>query len=132
MIRPAKIQVRFSDLDILGHVNNNIYFSYFEMARIYYFKQLVGEDWDWRRLGFVLVKNEIEYLQSVLMQHEPEITVFLEAMGTKSFTLDYELKVGGELFAKGRSVQVCFDATKNQTIAVPQEMRDAFAKISRA
>ncbi|MEY3425441.1 MAG: hypothetical protein RL679_799, partial [Bacteroidota bacterium] len=68
---------------------------------------------------------------SVLMQHEPEITVFLEAMGTKSFTLDYELKVGGELFAKGRSVQVCFDATKNQTIAVPQEMRDAFAKISR-
>ena len=49
MIAPLKIQVRFSDLDILGHVNNVTYLSYFEMARVYYFKELVGTKWDWQR-----------------------------------------------------------------------------------
>jgi acyl-CoA thioester hydrolase len=42
MIEPAKIQVRLTDIDILGHVNNAIYLSYFEMTRIHYFNELVG------------------------------------------------------------------------------------------
>lgn len=41
MIEPAKIQVRLTDIDILGHVNNAIYLSYFEMTRIHYFNELV-------------------------------------------------------------------------------------------
>jgi acyl-CoA thioester hydrolase len=46
MIQPAAIQVRLTDIDILGHVNNSIYLTYFEMTRIHYFSQLVGPDWD--------------------------------------------------------------------------------------
>ena len=48
MEQPIKIQVRFSDLDTLGHVNNAVYLSYFEMARIAYFTPLLGENWDWK------------------------------------------------------------------------------------
>ena len=50
MIQPANIQVRFSDLDVLGHVNNTIYFSYFELARVHYFRELLGIDWDWQAI----------------------------------------------------------------------------------
>lgn len=131
MIQPAKIQVRFSDLDVLGHVNNNIYLSYFEMARVHYFKEIVGENWDWRKLGFVLAKNEIEYIHSVFLKHEPVIFVFTEHIGTKSFTLGYELKVDDVIFAKGRSVQVCFDATTQQSIIIPEKMRNGLEKIIR-
>lgn len=131
MIQPAKIQVRFSDLDVLGHVNNNIYLSYFEMARVHYFKEIVGESWDWRKLGFVLAKNEIEYLQSVLLKHEPLIYVYTEQIGTKSFTLGYELKVDDVIFAKGKSVQVCFDATTQKSIDIPEKMRMGLEKIIR-
>ena len=131
MIQPAKIQVRFSDLDVLGHVNNTIYLSYFEMARVHYFKEIVGESWDWRKLGFVLVKNEIEYLHSVLLQHEPLIYVYLEYFGSKSFTLGYELKVEDVIFAKGKSVQVCFDASTQQSIIIPEKMRLGLEKIIR-
>ncbi len=59
MMTPAKIQVRFTDLDVLGHVNNNVYLSYFEMTRVHYFKELLGENWDWRKFGIVLVKNDL-------------------------------------------------------------------------
>ena len=39
------VQIRFRDLDPLAHVNNTVYFSYFEDARIYYFNQLGLERW---------------------------------------------------------------------------------------
>jgi len=131
MIQPAKIQVRFSDLDVLGHVNNNIYLSYFEMARVHYFRELLGENWDWSRQGFVLAKNEIDYIHSVLLIHEPTIHVYTEHIGTKSFTLEYELRVNDKLFAKGKSVQVCLDATKHETIEIPEKMKKALLKIIR-
>ena len=131
MISPAKIQVRFADLDILGHVNNTIYLSYFEMARIHYFNELLGQKWDWHTLGIVLVKNEIEYIQSVLLYDEPEITLFTEQIGTKSFTFGYELNVNGKLYVKGRSVQVCFDAETKQTIPIPTQMLEALHTLER-
>jgi acyl-CoA thioester hydrolase len=129
MIQPAKIQVRFSDLDVLGHVNNNIYFSYFELARVHYFRELLGVDWDWRQHGIVLVKNEAEYIKSVLISHTPEVRIITENIGTKSFTLGYELTVNGEVFVKGRSVQVCYNAETQQTIAVPEEMKSALMEL---
>jgi acyl-CoA thioester hydrolase len=131
MITPAKIQVRFSDLDVLGHVNNTIYLSYFEMARVHYFKELLGEGWDWNKFGIVLAKNEVEYFKSVLLNHEPLITIFTEHIGSKSFTLGYELHVNNELFAKGKSIQVCFDASIQQSILVPDQMRMQLERIIR-
>ena len=131
MIAPAKIQVRFSDLDVLGHVNNTIYLSYFEMARVHYFKELLGEGWDWNKFGIVLAKNEVEYFKSVLLNHEPLITIYTEHIGSKSFTLVYELHVNNELFAKGKSIQVCFDASIQQSILVPDQMRLQLERIIR-
>lgn len=119
----AKIQVRFSDLDVLGHVNNSIYLSYFEMTRVHYFKALLGTEWDWKAFGVVLVKNEIEYKKPVLLHDAPEIEMFTEHIGDKSFTLGYHLTVNNELRTTGRSVMVCFDAIANKTISLPEEMR---------
>lgn len=130
MIKPVKIQIRFTDLDVLGHVNNNVYLSYFEMARVHYFRELLGEDWNWRKHTIVLAKNEVEYLKPVLLTHTPEVAMFSEHIGTKSFTLSYELKVNGIIFAKGKSILVAFDGEKNQSIEIPVRMRQALEKIT--
>ncbi|MES2799933.1 MAG: thioesterase family protein [Bacteroidota bacterium] len=132
MIKPAKIQVRFSDLDVLGHVNNNIYFSYFEMGRIHYFAELLGVDWDWKVNTAVLAKNEVEYIRPVLLGDSPEITVFCEHLGTKSFTLCYELTVNGIIFAKGKSVLVAYDGISGKSVEIHPFMRDGLAKILKS
>jgi acyl-CoA thioester hydrolase len=129
MIAPAKIQVRFSDLDVLGHVNNSVYFSYFEMTRVHYFQELLGKQWDWKKFGVVLVRNEIDYKRSVLLYDEPEIQMFTEFVASKSFGLRYELKVNGEVYAMGKSVMVCFDATTQLTIPVPDTMRTSLEEL---
>jgi acyl-CoA thioester hydrolase len=71
MIKPAKIQVRFSDIDVMGHVNNAVYLSYFEMTRVHYFRELLGLEWDWKSHGILLVRNEIDYIKPILIQHVP-------------------------------------------------------------
>lgn len=129
MISPAKIQVRFSDLDVLGHVNNTVYFSYFEMTRVHYFQELLGKKWDWNKFGVILARNEIDYKKSVLLYDQPEIHMKTEFIGSKSFGLMYDLKVNGETYATGKSVMVCFDATIQSTIPVPESMRLSLEKL---
>lgn len=129
MIQPAKIQVRFSDLDVMGHVNNAIYLSYFEYARVHYFGQLLDEKWDWNSNGVLLVRNEIDYLIPVLLNETPVITIKLESIGTKSFTLTYEVKVNEKLVSTGKSIMVTFDSRQKKTIPIPEEMIKALGKL---
>ncbi|GAB5417959.1 MAG: thioesterase family protein [Crocinitomicaceae bacterium] len=131
MISPAKIQVRFSDLDVLGHVNNSIYLSYFETARVHYFAHLLGEDWDWQRNGVILVKNEVEYHKPILLHDTPLVHIYTDHIGEKSFTLSYEIKVGGTVYTTGKSVLVCFDGSKHATIPVDPVMKDALNQLKK-
>ncbi len=126
MINPATVTVRFRDCDLMGHVNNAVYLSYFEQARMHYFEQLIGKDWDYKKNGILLVKNEVTYLKPVLLYDQPEISLHLNAMGTKSITLDYRLTVDGDLRCTGSSKLVCFDFESQQTVPVYEEMKDAF------
>lgn len=129
MITPAKIQVRFADLDTMGHVNNSVYLTYFEYARVHYFNELLGLGWDWKKFGVLVAKNEVSYLKPVLLNDVPHVEVLLESIGTKSFTLAYEITVNGELTTTGKSVMVCFDVTKQSSVEISQEWKDALEKL---
>lgn len=131
MIPPAPIQVRFSDLDVLGHVNNSVYLSYFEMARVHYFAHLLDTDWDWHKNGVVLVKNEVEYHKPILLHDKPMVYIFKEHVGQKSFTLSYEIRIGEVVHTTGKSVLVCFDASKNATIAINPVMKEALDQLKK-
>jgi acyl-CoA thioester hydrolase len=130
MIDPYKLQVRFSDCDMMQHVNNAIYLNYFEEARIHYFRQLVGIDWDWKKNGVLLRKNELEYLKPVFLNDPVTIEVFLKHVGDKSFTLAYEVKVLGELRTTGTSVLVCYDSVIKTSIPIPTRMKEGLHRLS--
>jgi acyl-CoA thioester hydrolase len=130
MIDPYKLQVRFSDCDMMQHVNNAIYLNYFEEARIHYFRQLVGIDWDWKKNGVLLRKNELEYLKPVFLNDPVTIEVFLKHVGDKSFTLAYEVKVLGELRTTGTSVLVCYDSIVKTSIPIPARMKEGLNKLT--
>lgn len=132
MITPAKIQVRFSDCDMMGHVNNAVYLSYFEMTRIHYFESLLGSSWDWNKHGVLLRKNEVEYLLPVFLNETPEITLVTEHIGNKSFTMAYELHVNGVLKSTGKSTLVCFDSQQMKSVEMNDEMRSALTKLIKS
>ncbi|PKR81646.1 acyl-CoA thioesterase [Brumimicrobium salinarum] len=131
MLKPAEIQVRFADCDMMGHVNNAVYLSYFEMARMHYFEQLVGAEWDYQKHGTLLVKNEVVYLKPVLLNDTPKIFVHLERIGEKSFTFGYTVKVNDEVRTTGSSKLVCFDFKTQSTVKVFPSFIEAFQKLDQ-
>lgn len=130
MLDSYKLQVRFSDCDMMQHVNNAVYLNYFEEARIFYFRQMLGLDWDWKKNGVLLRTNELEYLKPVFLNEPVDIQVYLKHMGDKSFTLAYEVRVLNELRTTGSSVLVCYDAINKCSIPIPHRMKEALNRLS--
>lgn len=127
MIGTYPVEVRFKDIDAAGHVHNGVYLSYFEQARIRWFDEITQGDWDWRRKGLILARNEVDYIKPVYLKDQIQVSVVCDHIGTKSFTLSYELFSGEEankvVHTRGRSILVCMDYEKNETVAVFDEWR---------
>lgn len=121
------IQIRFKDIDAQGHVNNSNHLTYFEVARVAYFKDVIRQKIDWTKNGLILARIEIDYKSPILLEDEIFCFTKLSRMGNKSFTLDSSLvrktNAGEELCAEGKSVIVCYNYEINKTIEVPQEWK---------
>src|SRR5437868_6045177 len=85
------VQIRFKDIDALNHVNNANHVTYFELARVKYFDDVVGEPVNWSEQGIILAKITVDYKMPVYFKDE--ITVYTKCirLGTKSFDLEYAL-----------------------------------------
>jgi len=121
-------EVRFADIDAMGHVNNSVYLTYFEQARIHYFSQNIEGGWNWRNAGILVARNEINYVRPVLLHDKIEIAIRCSHIGSKSFTLSYELNRGDELCTSGLSVLVCYNHEKKETMQIPEEWSQMLRK----
>lgn len=121
------IQVRFSDIDAMGIVHNAIYFEYFEQARLLFFREMVGLQWDWSTQGVIVARNEADYLQPISLDEEVFIEVFCHSMGTTSFCLGYKLMAGRDnglqIKARGQSVMVCYNHQSKTKSPVYEQWR---------
>lgn len=124
-----RIEVRFRDLDALGHVNNAVYATYFESARIAYYQRLVGGSLD--RLGIILAELTISYKAPAHFGDELLVGVRVSRIGGKSFTMDYAIaRVGdGALIATGQSVLVVYDYAAGCSVPVSDEFRARVAEL---
>ena len=120
------VEIRFADIDAMGHVNNAVYFSYFEQARMAYFKERVARIWDWNEDGVIVARNEIDYVFPVFLNDRMVIRLWVEHVGSKSFTVCYRVVVGERLCATGKSVLVCFNHKNKATQVLPEAWRTVF------
>ena len=120
------VEIRFADIDAMGHVNNAVYFSYFEQARMAYFKERVARIWDWNEDGVIVARNEIDYVFPVFLNDRMIIRLWVEHVGSKSFTVCYRVVVGERLCATGKSVLVCFNHKNKATQVLPEAWRTVF------
>jgi acyl-CoA thioester hydrolase len=120
------VEIRFADIDAMGHVNNAVYFSYFEQARMAYFKERVARIWDWNEDGVIVARNEIDYIYPVFLNDRMNIRLWVEHVGSKSFSVCYRVVVGERLCATGKSVLVCFNHKNKATQVLPEAWKSVF------
>ena len=114
--------VRFRDLDSLGHVNNAVFLTYLEEARIAYLAPLGAHE-----TNMILARVEIDFRAPLRMGDELEIGVRPTRVGTKSFDLEYEVRAGGKVAAEAKTVLVSYDYASGQPVEVPDSWREALA-----
>jgi acyl-CoA thioester hydrolase len=112
--------VRFRDLDSMGHVNNAVFLTYLEEARIAF---LFGRGATTESL--IVARVEIDYLSPVGLGETVDVGVRCSRLGTKSFDLEYELHVGDRVVAEARSVQVFYDYDRREAAELPADWRQA-------
>lgn len=121
------IQVRFVDIDKLGHVNNAVILSYFEAARVDFLSKMLPKN-DWKKHGLILAQAEVNYFKPVY--EEDRITVYtrLAETGKKSFKIENLLVaedgLGGSLFCcHATGILVCMDYERKITIPIPENWK---------
>ncbi len=121
------IQIRWADIDALNHVNNAVYLSYFEQARIDYFRDAVA--WDWQEVGMILAKSCIEYYKPLLARDEAEVWLRVSRLGNKSFEMENKVvrasAEGPEVITSCVSTIVTYDYRKELSVSIPAHVREA-------
>jgi acyl-CoA thioester hydrolase len=137
------LYVWFNDLDAMGHVNNAVYFTYFEQARTRYWLSLVDDDTasplrhprreenDYKKLDFVVVHAECDFVSSVSMGEALLVGVRLTEIRKSSFVFEYRIVTGektgsdadSRLIATGKTIQAMFDWEAGKTKPFPEELK---------
>src|SRR6058998_4429895 len=118
------VQMRFRDIDGMGHVNNAVHLSYIELARTQFYmhhgnKQTLAE------IDFILAHVDIDFESQATWGDQVEVAVWPSKIGNSSFTLSYEVKEkrSGRILAKAKSVLVSYDYEKRKSKPIPDDFR---------
>ena len=119
----AHVQQRFSDLDVLGHVNNVAYIEYLQEARVQYLTSLGRVDFS--NPGQVVAKLEITYRKPLGLLEAPlQIEIWSSHVRERSYVLHYNvLNELGEVAAEANTVMVVFDLEKGESTRIPDHLR---------
>lgn len=121
----SAIEMRFNDLDMMGHVNNAVYFTYMEIGRSKYWEHAIN--WDWHKTGVVIGQASIDYIAPILLNDKVNMYVRTSRIGSTSFDLEYLIvkTVNGKEItcSRGKTVCVAFDYTAKKPTLIPDRER---------
>jgi acyl-CoA thioester hydrolase len=130
------IEVAFRDIDAFGHVNNAVFFSYMEYARVKFAIELF-EDSNLATeslldIPLILVEATCTYHSPALLSEKMTLGVGVSRFGNKSFDLIYRFTgEDGRLIASGKTVQVMYDYGLGRAFPVPDMIKEKVSEIQK-
>lgn len=123
----TSIQPRFNDTDALGHISNTSFPVWFEEARAALFK-IFHPSLDIKTWPLILAKTEIDFLAQTYWGDEVKITTYISKLGNSSCYVTHEAWQKEKMVAKGLAVLIYFDYEANQSVSIPQDIRERLAE----
>lgn len=124
------VQLRFNDIDILGHVNNNSQFAIFDVGKTQFYNSLRGQLDDWRRVEAVIANINCTFHSQILFSDDIEVRTRIIRIGEKSFTMQqiiYNL-TRHEISSLADSVMVSVDYDTKRSKPIPAPLVEALRK----
>lgn len=123
------IQLRFNDFDALGHVNNSVYFSFYDLGKTAYFQQVLPDASISKEVGVVIANIQVSFLLPVYPGENVAVETAVVKIGNKSFQLLQQLidLDTNEVKCICHTVMVCFDVKTKSSCEISDKWRKAMA-----
>ena len=123
------LQLRFNDIDKFGHVNNSVYFSFYDLGKTNYF-ETVCPDVDWSKDAIMVVHLEIDFLEQIYSTDNIAVQTAVTEIGNKSYQLYQEVidQDSKSVKCSCRSTMVTFDLENKCSKKLTEEWKDAICK----
>lgn len=124
------IELRWSDQDLLGHVNNAKLMTLAEEARIRALTQLQQRFNIQLSLDTVLRTTQTDFLRPVMYDGSVKIFIWISQIGNTSFVMQHELHQNGHKCVTVEAVVVLFDPETETSASIPDDMRAALESVA--
>jgi acyl-CoA thioester hydrolase len=124
--------VVWGEMDSYRHVNNAVYFRYFENARLEYFRRLGWPDFERESgIGPILSATQARFRRALTYPDTIAITARLDTLGDDRFTLEHRIfsERLGDVAAEGQGTVVVFHYGRGEKVSMPDELRRRIAEL---
>jgi acyl-CoA thioester hydrolase len=123
------IAVRFRDIDAMGHVNNAVFFTYLETARVDYTRKVVfkTKSRNFSEDGLILAEISCQFKKPIFFGQSVEVGTRVVEMGNSSFQVEQRIDADGHLAALAKLVLVHYDYQASKSVRIPDEFRARIA-----
>ncbi len=117
------LQMRFNDIDMLGHLNNSVYLTFMDLAKARYFEAANGGPVDISTMGIVIVNINANFCIPTFFNEEIEVETAAVKIGEKSLTLEQRIYSvpGHQVKCSCRTVMAGFDVKTNTSVPISEE-----------
>jgi len=124
------IQIRFGDIDALGHINNNIYFSYFDLGKTSYFDTIKPTTVNWTDGLIVVAHIDVDFFSPIYYKEKIVVDSKIVSLGEKSGVFLQQIRnvKNGDIKCRCKSVFVTYNANTQSSMLVPEDWRKVIAE----
>ncbi|MCU6768978.1 acyl-CoA thioesterase [Barnesiella propionica] len=124
------LQLRFNDIDLLGHVNNSVYFTFYDLGKARYFEAVRREHIDWRKADVVVANVNADFLSPIFSREPVAVRTTVEEIGNKSLRMLQQIvnTQTGEVKSICRTVMVGFDIARGTAAEISEEWKKSVSE----
>ena len=122
LVHTSRQPIRWGDMDALGHVNNTVYFRFFEQARIEWLHAQYPDGGTYGDEGPVIVNASCTFIKPLVYPGEVEVRMYLREPGRSSVVSGYELWKDDVLYADGAAKIVWIDLASARPLPLPERI----------
>ena len=124
------VQLRFNDADALGHINNSVYFSFYDLGKTEYFKTVRGRHIDTKDIDVVVGRAELDFLSPGVLADDIGVQTAVSSIGNKGFTLVQRIVEVPTDTVKCicKTVMVGFDQATHESKPISEEWKSAISE----
>ncbi len=129
----SPVQIRFNDIDLLGHVNNATLQEYFDLGRMHYIHEAFGDELFKGNKALIIASIHTDFVMPTFLREDIVVKTAILRIGEKSLQMEQHLVETNtnEVKAVCKSVMVAIDKQMHQSIVMPQSWRDKIGKLEQ-